>query len=110
MDNIKTFEQLFENESQHTVRFKRWTGVIEKGQYGNGRIALSLEDTKKGETILVATINVPEEKIEKDEVIIKDYSENEGILDILIHAGIISKPVRIIETGMITAPVCKLLI
>ena len=59
---------------------------------------------------MVASVNIPEEKIGKDEIIIKNYSENEGILDILIKANIISKPIRMVETGYVEVPVCKLLI
>lgn len=110
MSKLKTFEQLFEGNAERTVKFKRWTGVIEKGKYRNDRTALSLENKKNGETILVATINIPEEVIADDEVIIKNYSENEGILDVLVAAGIVSKPIRYVDSAMITAPICKLLI
>jgi hypothetical protein len=76
----------------------------------NPRIALILEDPEDGERIEVATINIPEEFLSKNEVIIKDYSENEGMLDTLMKAGIISGPKRYVESGYIKAPICELLI
>jgi hypothetical protein len=123
MKNVKLFED-FLNEGNNkvsekhvselknapVVKFKRWTGVIDKGEYGNGRVALSLVNPKNGEYIAVASVNVPEEKLAKDEVIIKNYSENQGILDVLVAAGIVSKPIRTVDVGMTTAPVCKILI
>jgi hypothetical protein len=57
------------------------------------------------EVILVATVNVPSEPIQPKEVIIKDYSENEGILLVLYNAGIIDQPHRTTEQGF---PVCML--
>ena len=91
------------------IKFKKWNCLIEKGKYNNGRIALSFVNKRNGEDIIVATVNIPEVRIAKDEVIIKNYSENEGVLEILMQAGIISEPVRSIETVFVTFPICKLL-
>lgn len=57
----------------------------------------------------VASVNVPYHNLEIDEVAIKNYSENQGVLDVLIEANIITQPVRFIQTGFIKAPVCKLI-
>lgn len=62
------------------------------------------------ETIAYATVNIPEYPLLEDEVIIKDYSENEGMYEILVQAGIISKGYKQVRTGYVSAPVCKLLI
>lgn len=79
------------------------------GQYGNGRTALELIDSTDGEPVMVATVNVPDIPLEENEVIIKDYSENEGVLDCLIKEGIVSKPKRHISTGFVLCPVVDLL-
>ena len=99
-----------ELEDAPKIKFKKWTGIIDKGEYKNGRISLSLVNPKNGEYIAVASVNVPDEKLAKDEVIIKTYGENDGILEPLIQAGIISKPVRTVKAGYETVPVCKILI
>ena len=62
------------------------------------------------EPVLIATVNIPTEELKDDEVIIKNYSENEGVLDVLVRAGVVSEPIRTIETGHVTVPVVKLLI
>ena len=38
---------------------------------------------------------------------IKDYSENEGVLEALISQGIITGPVRYISSGYVSIPVVK---
>jgi hypothetical protein len=92
-----------------TVKFKKWICFIEMGTYSNGRKAIELINAKNGESVLVATINVPEILINENEVIIKNYTENEGVLDALIKAKVISTPVRTIQNEFISAPICKLI-
>lgn len=92
-----------------TVKFKKWICFVEMGTYSNGRKAIELIDAKNGEPVLVATINIPEINIGENEVIIKNYTENEGVLDALIKAKVISSPTRTIENGFISAPICKLI-
>jgi hypothetical protein len=77
-----------------------------KADDAKDRIAIILEDISTAEQVAVATVNVPNEPLADDEVIIKDYSENEGMLHTLIMAKIISVPERYTKTGMM--PVCKL--
>lgn len=48
--------------------------------------------------------------LEKDEVAIKTWSENEDVLPELIRLGIVSEPVRYIAQGFVQAPICKILI
>lgn len=60
--------------------------------------------------IASATINMPDVELKDDEVIIKDYAENEGMLDALVEAGIVEKHHDWVNSGFISAPVCKLLI
>lgn len=91
------------------IKFKKFKCRIELGQYSNGRIAIDLVDIKNDETVLCASINVPEVDLADQEVIIKNYSENEGVLDILVGQGIISSPIRSISYGYCDSPVCKLL-
>jgi hypothetical protein len=87
--------------------------------YSNGRPAveyLMLSDEPElaemgyMESACVATLNLPDEDLEADEVIIKDYSENQGIYDCMLKAGHIGPASRYVKSGFITAPVCKLLL
>lgn len=93
-----------------TIRFKVWECSINFKQYSNKRTALELVDYITNELIAVATVNIPDVPLESDEVIIKNYSENEGMDTVLINAGIIGPPRRSVQTGFVIVPICKLLI
>jgi hypothetical protein len=97
-------------KEEYKVRFQSFNCIVEVLEYPNGRKALELIDAKTGELVLVATTNLPNVPMASDEVAIKNYSENEGVLDVLIKAQIISQPQRYEQNGYITAPICKLLI
>ena len=90
------------------VHFKQWTCKIRVKYYGNGRTALQLNDHEKREVIAIATVNIPNEPQEEDEIFIKDWAENEGMVDALVNAGVIYPPSRRIPTGHVSAAVAKL--
>jgi hypothetical protein len=102
-------------ETIKTVKFSQWDCLVIKGQYRNNRVALSLvaasddpeNDISAGEPIATATVNLVNEDIPDGYAAIKDYSENEGMLDALVKAGIVETPTKYSEQGM---PICKLLI
>ena len=75
----------------------------------NGRKAITLIDQEDGMPFCTATINVPEIPLQDDEVIIKNYSENAGILELLEEAGYIQDTGDIVYVGMAEANICKLL-
>lgn len=91
------------------VKFKDWDCVIEFHQYPNLRTALLLRDAETGEPIAKATINVPEQPLDDNEVIIKSYDENEGMLDTLVRAKIIAPRHRRIPKNHMLLPVCYLI-
>lgn len=76
-----------------TLKFKDWICQIEIGQYFNGRIAISLIGAKGteyyGEPIATATTCLPEIELEEGYLHIKEWSENKGMTEALIKAGII---------------------
>ena len=64
--------------------------------------------TDTAELFCKASVNLPE-ALASDEVAIKNYSENEGILQELMRLNIISEPMRYIDIGYVTIPICKIL-
>lgn len=52
----------------------------------------------------------PSEVLKKGYVAIKNWSENEGILNVLIREGIISTPRFFIKSSFVDIPICKLLV
>ena len=75
-------------------------------KYGTGNPAVRLLDLEDGMPIVVATTNI--DGLDSDEIAIKEYSENEGVYDALLNAGIIHPKHRELSTGYVTVPVCKL--
>lgn len=92
------------------VKFMDWNCTAMAKRYtNNGRTAIELIETDTGEPIAISTVNLVEEALGPNEVIIKDYSENTGMREALINAGVIHpEELRRIETGFVTCPVHKL--
>ena len=78
---------------------------IEKYQFGNK--VIRLVDAEDGMPVATATTNV--KGLLPDEIAIKDYSENEGMYETLLNAGVISPMHREIKEGWLIIPVCKLI-
>jgi len=62
--------------------------TLYKGEYGNGRIALQFINVE-GEPELTASVNMVELPCPEGHTWIKDWSENEGILQELRRHGIV---------------------
>lgn len=78
------------------------------GKYTNGRTVLRATDTE-GYPFMTASVNIPELCLEEHEMAIKDYSENEGIMDHLIDMGVIGKPECMYHTGNVCIPIVSYL-
>lgn len=90
-------------------RFEGETGKLVQGRYQNGRIALRYHD-EMGQPVATITTNIPTQPLDEGEVIVKNWTENEGILDYLVDEEILSEPDRHVRTGHVEAPVCDVLI
>lgn len=103
-------------EKKEKIDFKNWKCFVKLGQYGSGgRLAIQLlsdeENADKGvyygEPIAVATVNIPDIVLKDNEIIIKNYSENEGILNTLKENGLIGNIKREVSTGHVTVHVVE---
>ena len=93
------------------VRFKEWVCELQFGKYhGNDRIAIELVDHKTYEPIAFATVNVPEIPLKENEIIIKDYSENQGMFQALFNAGIVKLNRIDTQSEWVDFYICELLI
>lgn len=91
------------------VKFRGAECDVAFGEYENGRTAIRL--TENGYPFATATMNDPYIWLEKDQVIIKNYSENEGIVDALVEAGVVEKieEIKLPPFGASTW-ICKLIV
>ena len=77
-------------------------------KYKNNQVAIKLFDLSDGMPYATATLCVEDNLLKEDEVAIKDYSENEGILQSLIDAKIVEEPHAFIQSNFVKIPICKL--
>lgn len=90
------------------VRFRGWDCLVEKRCYSNGRPALQLIDAEDGSPIATATVNLPNVPLGKNQVAIKDWSENQGMLRALTEAGVIEPTGETVSSGYVQVPICEL--
>lgn len=91
------------------VKFKSWNCLVSFGRYSNGRTAIRLIDSLDGAPVATATVNVPDVKLAKDEVIIKNWSENSGILRALIDHDVVMDTGKKVRCGITHGYVCKII-
>lgn len=91
------------------IHFRNHEYKIVYSKYvNNNRISISLIDPITYESYAIATVNLVNENLDYNEVAIKTWSENDGILKALIQNGIISEPHRVVNVGYTKAYICYL--
>lgn len=89
------------------MKFKSYDCVVKKTKYmNNDNLALVLLDKENGEMIAHITVN-GYDKFPHNIAIVKDYSENEGMLAAITEAGLVEKVLGRLPLGYTTAPVVK---
>lgn len=88
------------------IKYFKGKVVLEAGLYERGgNLALSAKCAATGEKVLTFTINVPGVSLGPGELLIKDWSENEGALDFLLENDLVESTNRAVLTGYAMAPV-----
>lgn len=98
--------------------FAEETTILYKQQYSDGIIALIIKD-KMGMPVCTPSVNLTEEvhgpkvdeyllKEDDEYIAIKNYSENEGILEDLVEADVVAEPVDEVHSGHVMIPICPL--
>lgn len=105
---------MFPRKLDAAVKFGPYECVAYETRYpsgAGGSKAIYLVDAHDGEPVATATVNVEgvSERLPASEVLIKDYSENAGMLDALVGAGLVEDTGRRVPTGYVTVPVARLL-
>jgi hypothetical protein len=78
-------------------------------KYQDGNNAMQLVDAETGEPYMTATATLGTNLKDKY-VLIKNYSENSGILEALIEQGVIKDTGVMFPTGYVELHLCELLI
>ena len=79
---------------------------LQIGKYANGHSKIQMIDMTDGFPYATASVSVPD--LADGEVGIKNYSENEGVLEFLLENNIVEQPHRFVESGFVIIPICKL--
>lgn len=82
--------------------------VIQLHKYSNDRPVIQLIDAEDGEPYATATVNIPDVLLLDNEVLVKDYSENEGILDFLVKNNIVTPTQNGVQSGFVWLPIAIL--
>lgn len=99
VDDLATTPTVVVRDTRCFVRIDRYLS--------GGRVAIELV-CMDGEPYTIATVNLPDCALEPDEVLVKDYSENEGVLAALLNAGVVLPPSEKVPTGFCEVYRCKL--
>lgn len=88
------------------VKFREWECTLQISRYENGRPRLSLVDEEG--PVATCTVNMPDVPLRRNQVLIKDWSENEGMAAALEAAGVIKPTGQTVRSGFVEIPVCEL--
>jgi hypothetical protein len=83
-------------------------GVRKTHYHEGGRTAIVLWDKEHNEIGYVATVNLPDERLGKNQTFDKDYSENQGMLQTLENAGIVKDTGMHTRSGFVDIPIAEL--
>jgi hypothetical protein len=107
--SLDLFSPIMENQPRVVTitHFGRTVTVsIQTDQYTHGGgLAVRLIDEADGEDYATVSVNVEGVTLEDDEFVAKTYTENEGLLEELLAAGVVELTGRSCDVG----PVCRLL-
>ena len=91
-----------------TIFFGGYACEMQLNRYTNGNKCISLVDTRDGGPVATATVNIEGVELPANEVMIKDYSENKGMLRALQDSNVVGRIVDVIQSGYVDIPVVTL--
>ena len=91
-----------------TIFFGGYACEMQLNRYTNGNKCISLVDTRDGGPVATATVNIEGVELPANEVMIKDYSENKGMLRALRDSKVVENIVDVIQSGYVDIPVVTL--
>ncbi len=91
------------------VPFQQWCCHVVMERYtGGGGLSLRLVDADDASSIARATVNLASMSPAADQVFIKNYTENDGVLEALVDAELIADTGRTIQSEYATLNVAQL--
>lgn len=87
----------------------QWDCELQRLEYAGGRTALVLIDARDGEPVATVTVNLPDQPLGPNEVFVKDWNENDGMVAAMERAGVLRNTGQYVRTGHVVAPKCELI-
>jgi len=91
-----------------TAHEQTYSVTVKLSKYANGRTSIQILDAIDGQPYATASVNIDHVLLADNEVLIKDYSENEGMLDFLIKNNIVTPTPNGVQSGFVWLPVAIL--
>jgi len=91
-----------------TIFFGGYACEMQLDHYTNGNKCISLVDTRDGSAVATATVNLDGVELSANEVMVKDYSENKGMLAALRDSKVVENIVDVMQSGYVDIPVVTL--
>lgn len=91
-----------------TLGNKNYKVKLERGSYEGGRIAI-LGYLSDGEPFSTLSVNIPDIKLLEDEILIKNWSENEAFAKSALQSGYFLNTGKSVRTGFVEAPIWLLI-
>jgi len=89
------------------MNYEQYKAVVVRSKYmNNDNLALMLIDEKDGSLITKITVNT-EEKLPEGFGYVKNYSENEGIMEVLQEEGLVKEVLGYKQMGWVTVPLVE---
>ena len=98
---------MFNKPFTYNTHYSTYRVNLVRGFYGNGNKAVQFMDADDGSHVLVATTNLGTVN-PPDLITVKNYSENEGVLEFLLNIGFVDGVDHYEQAGFVKVPVCHL--
>ena len=106
---MKSFAKTFEFKTMYGTPRNGKAYILEKTYSSPSNLCLEVYDYDTNEPLCVATTNIAGYRCEPGNVLIKNWSENQGVYEALLKAGVIGPVLREVPTGFVTAYECEYL-
>ena len=107
-------------EVAREIEFGSYRCGVYEGRYperagGSRALVLAYGDpevSSDNEVVAIATVNVAgvSEVLPDEQVVVKDYSENEGLFTALVSAGVVEDTGERASFGYVSAPIVRVLV
>ena len=91
-----------------TIFFGGFACEMQLDYYPTGNKSIKLMDTRDGSPVATATVNLDGVELSANEVMVKDYSENKGMLAALRDSKVVENIVDVMQSGYVDIPVVTL--